>query len=142
MVRNVKVSFFAHFINFYLRLIKDSRLLSPRMTYFKLVKKITKMELNEMLKSFIIKGTKWIFEKGWTLISAQGDLYHIIRTSIMLPTHVEIVNKERLVLLHCFMPNKEDYCWTLDPIGDLEACFCKKGTSIFPLYNRKFMSKE
>ena len=68
-------------------------------------------ELERVLQSVTVEGTNWLPNKGQGIfMCARPNLkplakvwYHFIRTRLMPTTHIETVNKERLLLLHCIL---------------------------------------
>ena len=108
MVRGIKVSFSASSINMHFGLsdIEDE--------YTALLDNVSREDLNSMLKELIIEGTKWLKDKGEGLLKCFRPTlqplakvwYHVIRTRLLPTTHIETVNKERLVLLHCILKNR------------------------------------
>ena len=91
---------------------------------------ISRDDLNNFLKKLTVEGTKWVKEKGeGTMKCSRPTLqplakvwYHIIRTRLLPTTHIEIVNEERLVLLHCILGNRGDQCWAANSTRNIFLC--------------------
>ena len=50
--------------------------------------------------------------------------YHLIRTHLMPTTHIEIVNRDRLILLHCILEGKSINIGNIIQ-GEISACVSK-----------------
>ena len=105
--------------------------------YIPLLESISLDELNRVLSSLTIKGTNWLPNKGDGVVMCSRPAlhpipkiwYHFIRTRLIPTTHVETVNKARLVLLHCIIEGKninvgqiiqrEIYAYSFKPKGCL-----------------------
>ena len=108
MVRGIKVYFSTSSINMHFGLedIVDD--------YSPLLEAISISNLNRVLQNLTMKGTTWVPNKGEGIfMCARPALrpiakiwYHFIRTQFVPTTHIETVNKDRLVLLHCILEGK------------------------------------
>ena len=108
MVRGIKVSFSASSINMHFGLpdISDE--------YNTLLETISGVALNKMLQALTVEGTTWLKESGEGLLMCSRPAlkplakvwYHVIRTRLLPTTHIETVNMERLILLHCILENR------------------------------------
>ena len=108
MVRGLKVSFSSITVNMHYGLpkVKDE--------YPDLLEKISGEELNQLLQDLAVEGTTWLKEAGEGPLKCSRPAlkpvakvwYHIIRTRLLPTTHIKMVSKERLVLLHCILENK------------------------------------
>ena len=105
MVRGVRVSFFAPTINMHLGLDDVVDEYSP------LLESISVQELTRVLNTLVIEGTNWLPEKGDGIFMCSRPAlqpiakiwYHFIRTRLIPTIHVETVNKDKLILLHCIL---------------------------------------
>ncbi|KAL5570296.1 hypothetical protein UlMin_026871 [Ulmus minor] len=108
MVRGVKVSFSAPSINMHFDLedCVDN--------FNALLESVRGVELDRVLQSVTVEGTTWMPNRGEgifmcarpTLRPIAKIWYHFIRTRLMPTTHIETVNRERLLLLHCILEGK------------------------------------
>ena len=68
-------------------------------------------ELTRMLHSLTSEGTKWLPDRGegiflcsrLALLPIPKIWYHFVRTRLIPTTHIETINKDRLLLLHCIL---------------------------------------
>ena len=108
MVRGVKVSFSAPSINMQFDLedcVDD---------FSDLVESLRGVDLDRILRIVTVEGTTWLPNKdGCIFMCARPALrpianiwYHFIRTLLIPTTHIETVNKDRLILLHCILEGK------------------------------------
>ena len=97
-------------------------------------------ELNRVLSSLTIKGTNWLLDKGNGVFMCSRPAlrpipktwYHFIRTRLIPTTHVETVNKARLVLLHCIIEGMKVNVGQIIQ-REISAYSCKpKGCLFFP----------
>ena len=134
MVRGLKVSFSAASINMHFGLsdLEDE--------YSVLLETSSRASLDSCLARLTVEGTVWIKEKGESVMKcSRPDLhplakvwYHIIRTKLLPTTHVETVNKERLVLLDCILEKKGINVGKLVH-QEISACASRqKGCLFFP----------
>ena len=79
-----------------------------------MLKKISRVALNKVLQALKVQGTSWLKESGEGLLKCSRPTlkplakvwYHVIRTRLFPTTHIETMNKERLIMLHCILENK------------------------------------
>lgn len=69
--------------------------------------------LNDMMKEVTVEDVEWITQDD-NLKFSRPDLkplakvwYHVLRHKMLLTTHLETVDKERLVLLYCTLKGKK-----------------------------------
>ena len=134
MVRGVKVSFSAPTINMHLWLDDVVDEYSP------LLESISVQELTRVLNTLAIEGTNWLPNKGDGIFMYSRPVlrpitkiwYHFIRTRLIPTTHVETVNKDMLILLHCILEGKKiDVGQVIQQ--EMSACsFKPKGCLFFP----------
>ena len=133
MVRGIKVSFSAPSINMHFNLEDCDDKFSD------MLDSLGGDELERVLHSVTVEGTNWLPNKGQGIfICARPNLkplakvwYHFIRTRLMPTTHIETVNKERLLLLHCIL---EGYSINVGKIVQREILGCnlkQKGCLFF-----------
>ena len=133
MVRGVKVSFSAPSINLHFNLEDFDDKFSD------MLDSVGGEELEKVLKSVSIEGTNWLPNRGQGIyICARPNLkplakvwYHFIRTRLMPTTHIETVNRERMLLLYCIL---EGYSINVGKVVQREILSCnlkQKGCLFF-----------
>ena len=134
MVRGVKVSFSASSINMHFGLLDCEDTLRDSLDM------IGTAELNRLLGELAVKGTYWLPDRGKGVYLCSRPLlkpfakiwYHFIRTRLLPTSHIETVNKERLVLLSFILEGKEINVGKLIQ-KEISACaFKNKGYLFFP----------
>ena len=137
MVRGINVSFSASSINrhFGLHDVLDE--------YGAFLETIFELALNKMLQDLTVEDTTWSKETREGILKCSRLAlkplakvwYHFIRMHLLSTTHIETVNKERLVLLHCILEGKRVNIGQLIQ-REISACaFKPKGCLFFSIIN-------
>ena len=97
-------------------------------------------ELRRILGKITMEGTKWLPDRGVgvylcsrpTLKPSAKIWYHFIRTKLIPTTHIETINKERLILLHYILEGREVNVGKLVQREIYACAFKHKGCLFFP----------
>ena len=134
MVRGTKVSFSAASINLHFGLEDLEDEFGP------LLDSLSMEELTKILHYLTIEGTKWLPERGEgiflcsrpALLPIPKIWYHFVRTRLIPTTHIETINKDRLLLLHCILEGRRINVGQIIQRENLACAFKPKGCLFFP----------
>lgn len=128
-----KVSFFAKTV--YMKL----GLKNGEDEYGLMLKKVTEKQMLLIKKDLAFAGTEWIQQTEGQMKLARSMLkplakvwYHILRHKLTPTTHLETMEKERLVLLHCILKEKETNMGDMIKQEISTWAMKKMGNLIFP----------
>ena len=108
--------------------------------YNTLLETISGVALNKMLQALTVEGTTWLKESGEGLLMCSRPAlkplakvwYQAIRTHLLPTTHIETLNKERLILLYCILENRGVNIGKLIQRKISACAFKLKGGLFFP----------